>query len=293
MPPITQPIIDLYDSFTHGQVSRRAFMDKLAALTGGTAAASALLPLLQNDYAIAQIVPENDPRLAIETWRYSIGDSVMEGLLARLKSGMTSGARHPGLVVIHENRGLNPHMRDVTRRFALEGFLAYGIDALTPEGGTPADEDKARQMIGGLANDVAAKRIAAGVTALSQNPECNGKVGIIGYCWGGGMVGDVAVLNPQGLGAGVAYYGRQPPAEKVADIKVPLMLHYAGMDERINAGIPAFRNALTAANKKAEILMYDGAQHAFNNDTAGPRYNKPAADLALARSLDFLKTALA
>lgn len=293
MPPVTQPIIDLYDSFTHGQVSRRAFMDRLAALTGGTAAASALLPLLQNDYAIAQIVPENDPRLAIETWRYSIGDSVMEGLLARLKSGMTSGEKHPGLIVIHENRGLNPHIRDVTRRFALDGFLAYGIDVLTPEGGTPADEDKAREMIGGVANDVAAKRIAAGVTALSQNPECNGKVGIIGYCWGGGMVNDIAVLNPQGLGAGVAYYGRQPPADKVASIKVPLMLHYAGQDERINAGIPAFRNALTAANKKAEILMYDGAQHAFNNDTAGPRYNKPAADLALARSLEFLKTALA
>ena len=292
MPPITQPIIDLYDHFTHGGLTRRAFMDRLATLAGGTAAASALLPLLQNNYAVAQIVPDNDPRLALETWRYSIGDAVMEGLLARTKASLTSGAKLPGLVVIHENRGLNPHIRDVTRRFALDGFLSFGVDALTPEGGTPADEDKARDLIGTVAGDVAARRIAAAVTALSQNSECNGKVGIIGYCWGGGMVNEVAALNPAGLGAGVAYYGRQIPADRVAGIKVPLMLHYAGLDERINAGIPAYKAALAAAGKSAEIHIYEGAQHAFNNDANTARYSKPVADLALERSLAFLKAAL-
>jgi carboxymethylenebutenolidase len=288
MPSIPQDIIDLYDRFTHGGMTRRAFMDQLAGKAGGTAAATALLAVLGNNYALAQIVPENDPRLRIERWGYSVGDAMMEGLLAR----PVAAGKRPGLVVIHENRGLNPHIRDVTRRFGLDGFLSYGIDALTPEGGTPVDEDKAREMFGTLSTDMAAKRIAAAVASLAQHPECNGKVGTIGYCWGGGMVNEVAALNPVGLGAGVAYYGRQIPAARVGGIQTPLMLHYAGQDERINAGIPAYRDALTTAGKKFEIHVYDGAQHAFNNDTGGPRYSKPAADLALERSLAFLRAAL-
>jgi carboxymethylenebutenolidase len=288
MPPITQDIIDLYDRFTHGGLTRRVFMDKLAGLAGSTAAAAAILPVLGNDYAAAQIVPETDPRLKIERWRYSIGDAVMEGLLAR----PVAGGKRPGLVVIHENRGLNPHIRDVTRRFGLDGFLSYGVDVLTPEGGTPVDEDKGRDMIGTISTEMAAKRIAAAVTALAQHPECNGKVGTIGYCWGGGMVSEIAALNPAGLGAGVAYYGRQLPAARVASIQTPLMLHYAGLDERINAGIPAYRDALTAAGKRFDIHVYDGVQHAFNNDTGGARYNKAAADQALERSLVFLRAAL-
>ncbi len=283
MPPIRQDIIDLYDSFTHGALSRRDFMERLAGIAGGAAAATAILPLLQNNYAAAQIVPENDPRLKIDTLQYEIGDATMQGLLAR----PVAAGKRPGIVVIHENRGLNPHIRDVTRRFALEGFLAYGIDALTPEGGTPADEDRAREMIGALAAERAAARLAAGVAALARHPECSGKVGTVGYCWGGGMVNRIAVLNPPGLGAGVAYYGSQVPADQAPRIQKPLMLHYAGVDERINAGIAAYRSALEGANKDFEIHIYDGAQHAFNNDTNAARYDKAAADLALSRTLAF------
>ncbi len=285
MPPISQDIIDLYDRFTHGGLSRREFMEKLAGVAGGTAAATAILPLLQNNYASAQIVPENDPRLIIRQLQYEIGDAMMQGLLAR----PVGTGKLPGIVVIHENRGLNPHIRDVTRRFALEGFLTYGIDALTPEGGTPADEDKARDLIGTVPPDRAAARLAAGVAALARHPECNGKVGTVGYCWGGGMVNRIAVLNPPGLGAGVAYYGSQVPADQVERIRSRLMLQYAGNDERIYAGIPAYKAALEWAKKDFELHIYDGAQHAFNNDTNAARYDKAVADLALSRTLAFFR----
>lgn len=285
MPPISQDIIDLYDRFTHGGLSRREFMERLAAVAGSTAAATAILPLLQNNYASAQIVPENDPRLTIRNFQYEIGDAMMQGLLAR----PVGTGKLPGIVVIHENRGLNPHIRDVTRRFALEGFLAFGIDALTPEGGTPTDEDKARDLIGTVPPDRAAARLAAGVAALARHPECNGKVGTVGYCWGGGMVNRIAVLNPPGLAAGVAYYGVQVPADQVERIRTPLMLQYAGNDERINAGIPAYKAALEWAKKDVEIHIYDGAQHAFNNDTNTARYDKATADLALSRTLAFFR----
>jgi len=285
MPPITQTIVDLYDRFTHGALSRREFMERLAATVGGTAAAIALLPLLQNNYGVAQTVAENDPRIAISRFQYEIGDAMMNGELA----WPAREGRFPGVVVIHENRGLNPHIRDVTRRFALEGFIALGIDVLSPEGGTPADEDRARDMIGQVPPDRAAARLAAGVAALARVQTCNGKVGTVGYCWGGGMVNRIAVLNPPGLAAGVSYYGSQVPAEQVERIRTPLMLHYAGNDERINAGIPAFKAALEWAKKDFELHVYDGAQHAFNNDTNAARYNKPVADLALSRTLAFFR----
>jgi carboxymethylenebutenolidase len=285
MPPITQGIVDLYDRFTHGALSRREFMERLAATVGGTAAATALLPLLQNNYAVAQTVAENDPRIAISRFQYEIGDAMMNGELA----WPAREGRFPGVVVIHENRGLNPHIRDVTRRFAVEGFIALGIDVLSPEGGTPADEDRARDMIGQVPPDRAAARLAAGVAALARVQTCNGKVGTVGYCWGGGMVNRIAVLNPPGLAAGVSYYGSQVPAEQVERIRTPLMLHYAGNDERINAGIPAFKAALEWAKKDFELHVYDGAQHAFNNDTNAARYSKPVADLALSRTLAFFR----
>jgi carboxymethylenebutenolidase len=285
MPPITQTIVDLYDRFTHGALSRREFMERLAATVGGTAAATALLPLLQNNYAVAQTVAENDPRIAISRFQYEIGDAMMNGELA----WPAREGRFPGVVVIHENRGLNPHIRDVTRRFALEGFIALGIDVLSPDGGTPADEDRARDMIGQLPPDRAAARLAAGVAALARVQTCNGKVGTVGYCWGGGMVNRIAVLNPPGLAAGVSYYGSQVPADQVERIRTPLMLHYAGNDDRINAGIPAFKAALEWAKKDFELHVYDGAQHAFNNDTNAARYNKPVADLALSRTLAFFR----
>ena len=197
-----QRIIDLYDSFTHGGINRRAFLDRLAEIAGSSAAALALLPLLQNDYARAAIVAPDDARLAIDTVSYDAGGTRISGYLARLKAK----GKRPAVIVIHENRGLNPHIQDIARRLALEGFLSLAVDMLSPLGGTPADEDKARDMIGTLNADETARRIAAAVPFLEHHAESTGKVGAVGFCWGGGMVNRVAVLAPD-LKAGVAYYG--------------------------------------------------------------------------------------
>jgi len=278
-----QRIIDLYDSFTHGVIHRRDFMDRLTTIAGSSAAALALLPMLQNDYARAAIIPADDARLAIDTVSYDAGGTKISGYLARPKSK----GKRPAVIVIHENRGLNPHIQDITRRIALEGFLALGVDMLSPLGGTPGDEDKGRDMIATLKPDEAAQQIAAAVPFLAKHAESTGSVGAIGFCWGGGMVNRIAVLSPD-LKAGVAYYGAQPPADKVASIQAPLLLQYAGLDQRINAGIPAYEAALKAANKRHTIHMYPDVNHAFNNDT-GDRFNKPAADLAWSRTIAFFK----
>lgn len=277
-----QRIIDLYDSFTHGLINRRDFMDRLTTAAGSSAAAVALLPLLQNDYARAATVAVDDPRLATETVSYDAGGTKISGYLARLKSK----GRRPAVIVIHENRGLNPHIQDIARRLALEGFLALAVDMLSPQGGTPGDEDKARDMFAALKLDETAQQIAAAVPFLAKHPESTGNVGAVGFCWGGGMVNRVAVLSPD-LKAGVAYYGAQPPAAQVPSIHAALLLHYAGLDQRINAGIPAYEAALKAAGKRYAIYVYPDVNHAFNNDTGGDRYNKPAADLAWSRTVAF------
>ncbi|WP_134496776.1 dienelactone hydrolase family protein [Microvirga pakistanensis] len=279
-----QRIIDLYDDFTHGGMSRRSFLDKLAALAGSTAAASALLPILQNNYAMAQIVQENDPRITAET----VDIPGAQGLKGYLVKPKDAAGKLPTVIVIHENRGLNPHIKDVTRRMATEGFVALGLDYLSPMGGTPADEDRGREMIGQLRQaDVIAYGKAA-VAYLKGRPDGNGKVGAIGFCWGGGAVNNLAVNEPD-LGAGVAYYGGQPKAEDVPKIQAALMLHYGGLDERINAGIAAYEAALKQAGKTYEIHVYEGANHAFNNDTNAARYDKDAAALAWSRTVGFLK----
>jgi carboxymethylenebutenolidase len=284
---VDKRIIDLYDDFTHGGMNRRAFLDRLAALAGSTAAAAALLPVLQNNYAQAQTIPENDSRIVAAMVDIP-GAPGLKGYLVKPKSG----GKLPAVLVIHENRGLNPHIKDVTRRMAAEGFVALGLDYLGPMGGTPADEDKGRDMIGQLKQpDVVAYGKAA-VANLKGLPDSNGKVGAIGFCWGGGAVNNLAVADPD-LSAGVAYYGGQPKAEDVPKIKAALMLHYAGLDERINAGIPAFEAALKQAGKTYEIHTYEGANHAFNNDTNEARYDKEAADLAWKRTVGFLKKQLA
>ena len=282
-----QEIIDLYDTFTHGGMSRRAFLDRLAGLAGSAAAASALLPLLQSDYAKAQTVDEADPRIAAQTVDIP-GAAGLKGYLVRPKTG----DKLPAVLVIHENRGLNPHIRDVTRRFATQGFMALGLDCLSPLGGTPADDDKGREMFAQLKQPDALAYGKAAIAYLKGRPDGNGKVGAVGFCWGGGLVNSLAVADPD-LSAGVAYYGGQPKAEDVPKIKAALMLHYGGLDERINAGIPAYEAALKQAGKTYEIYVYEGANHAFNNDTGGARYNKEAADLAWSRTLAFLKKNLA
>ena len=278
-----QRIIDLYDSFTHGGIDRRDFLDRLAKIAGSSAAALALLPLLQNDYARAAMVAPDDARLAIDTVSYDAAGTRIGGTLARLK---TKGKR-PAVIVIHENRGLNPHIQDIARRIALEGFLTLAVDMLFPLGGTPADEDKARDMIGTLNAGDTARRIAAAVPFLEQHVESTGKVGIVGFCWGGGIVNRVAALAPD-LKAGVIYYGLQVPADQVTAIQAPLLLHYAGLDQRVNAGIAAYEAALKTANKRYTVYIYPNVNHAFNNDTSN-RYDKPAADLAWSRTIAFFK----
>ena len=275
-----QKIIALFDTFTHGGMNRRTFMEKLATLAGSTAAASVLLPILENNYALADIVAEGDNRIATETLTFQDGS----GYLARpAKEG-----KYPGVVVIHENRGLNPHIKDITRRMALEGFAALAPDYLSTMGGTPVDADKARDMIGTLKPEGILATSMAALVALKNNAVSMGKSGAMGFCWGGGAVNALAVAD-EGLSAGVAYYGMQPSAADVPKIAAPLLLHYAALDERIDAGIPAFETALKASGKTYELYMYDGVNHAFNNDTNAARYNKEAADLAWKRTVEFLK----
>lgn len=288
-PAITQAMIDAYDEYTHLTLDRRGFMEKLTKLAGTGAAAAVIAPMLAASSARAAIVEEGDARVTAEDITYKGAAGELKGYLVR-PAGVTE--KLPAVIVIHENRGLNAHIRDVTRRMALEGFVALAPDFLSPQGGTPADEDKAREMIGKL--DPAAN-IANGVATvafLGGHEATTGKVGAIGFCWGGGMVNNLAVNEPE-LGAGVAYYGMQAKAEDVPKIKAPLLLHYAGLDERINAGIEAYRAALTANGKQFTIEMYEGVNHAFNNDTSEARYDKAAADLAWGRTVAFLKEHLA
>ncbi len=281
---VDQRCIELYDHFTHGRMSRRDFMDRLARLAGGAAAAAALVPILQNDYAEAGIVPEDDDRLITEAATYDAAGTTMSGYLARPKDG----GRRPAVIVIHENRGLNPHIKDVARRMALEGFVAFAPDALSPLGGTPADEDRAREMIGALDADTTVARLAAAVPFLAAHPECTGKVGAVGFCWGGGMVNRLVAAGTA-LAAGVPYYGRQLPADEVARISAPLCLHYAGLDQRINAGIDDYVKALEANGKSFELHVYEGVNHAFSNDTNSARYDKAAAEIAWGRTVEFLR----
>ena len=278
-----QRIIDLYDRFTHGGMSRRDFLDRLGRLVGGSSAAMAVMPFLRNDYT-RQVVPPQDPRLEISQVEWLADGTAVGGYLARLGGG----DRRPGVIVIHENRGLNPHIQDVARRMALEGFLALAPDMLSPLGGTPSDENRAREMLGDLNPEETIVRLAAAVPFLAGHPESTGKVGAIGFCWGGGYANQLAAAGTS-LNAAVPYYGRQLPAEQVPNITAPLCLQYAGLDQRINAGIADYEAALKSNNKVYEIHMYEGADHAFNNDTNEARYHKEAADLAWSRTVAFLK----
>jgi carboxymethylenebutenolidase len=285
--PLDREIIGLYEEFAHGELSRRAFLDRLARLVGGSSAAFAALPLLGSDYA-GQIVAQDDERLDISEAEWDADGTRVTGYLARLKGG----ERRPGVIVIHENRGLNPHIQDVARRMALEGFLALAPDMLSPLGGTPADENRARQMLRGLTQEETVARLAAAVPFLAGHPESTGKVGAVGFCWGGGYANLLAAAGTS-LAASVPYYGRQLAAEDVPNITAALCLHYAGLDERINAGIADYEATLEANDKTYELYMYEGAAHAFNNDTNPARYNKEAADLAWSRTIAFLKRHLA
>jgi carboxymethylenebutenolidase len=285
---ITQAMIDAYDEYTHLTLDRRSLMRKLTALAGSGAAAAVVLPMLAADKAGAAVIDPADSRIRTQeiTFKGATGD--VSGYLAM--PAQASG-KLPAVLIIHENRGLNPHIEDVARRAATDGFLALAVDFLSPSGGTPQDEDKAREMIGQLAQDQTVANAVAAVEYLKTREDSNGKVGAIGFCWGGGLVNQLAAASPD-LAAGVAYYGRQLEAEKVPQVNAALMLHYAGLDERINAGIEAYKQALDAAGKDYVIHMYDGVNHAFNNDTSQARYDKAASDLAWSRTVEFLKERL-
>ena len=282
---ITQAMIDAYDEYTHLTLDRRRFMERLTALAGSGAAAAAIAPLLAAGSASAEMIAADDARLNARDVVYGGSSGEMKGYLVRPKD---ETGPLGSVVVIHENRGLNPHIRDVARRMALEGFIALAPDFLSPSGGTPDDEDKARDMIGKLDPAVTVADAEASLQFLAGLDGANGKVGAIGFCWGGGLVNRLATKSPD-LKAAVAYYGAQPPAKDVPAIKAALLLHYAGLDERINAGIDAYRKALEENGKTFEIHVYDGVNHAFNNDTSAARYDKAAADLAWQRTVAFLK----
>ncbi len=282
-----QRIMDLYEAYANALLDRREFFKKLSILAGGAAAASALLPLLEDRHARAEVVPGNDPRLSTERIKYPGDTGEINAYLARPKGK----EKLAGVVVIHENRGLNGHIEDVTRRVALEGFLAIAPDALSPLGGTPKDPEEAPAMIQKLDTQSTIKNYLAAIRYLKANPGFGGKLGCIGFCWGGGMANQLAVHSPD-LSAVVPFYGMQPASEDVPKIKASLLLHYAGRDERINKGIPAFEAALKKASIDYKLYRYEGAEHAFLDDTNPARYNKEAAQLAWQRTVSFLKEKL-
>lgn len=282
-----QRIIALYDEYTHRPLSREQFLKGLIALTGSLTAASAILPMLEGDYKKAVTVTEQD--VVVEDILYTSPFGNMKGYLAKPKqTGDKSGA----VVVIHENRGLNEHIKDVTRRVAQAGYLALAPDGLSTLGGTPANEDEARELFPKLIAVENTARFGAAIPYLQGRPEGNGKVGCVGFCWGGAMANQLAVHQPK-LSAAVAFYGRQPAANEVASISAPVQLHYAALDERVNEGMLAYEQALKQNGKVYEQYVYEGVQHAFHNDTSAARYNAAAAKLAWERTMNFFRKYLA
>ncbi len=280
-------ITDLYKDYRNGGTDRRSFLKKLTLFAGGTAAALALLPVLEENELKASTPPQDDPDLVTEFITYPAETGEMRAYLARPKDGK----KLPAVIVIHENRGLVPHIQDVTRRMAREGFLAIGPDALSPLGGTPEDITNVGAMFKQLDGEKTTKNFVAAVKYLKTHPNSNGKVGCTGFCWGGAMTNQVAVNSPD-LNAAVPYYGRQPVEADVAKIKAPIMAHYAENDEGINAGIAAFEEALKKYKKEYQIFKYEGTGHGFNNDTNAGRYNEAAAKLAWSRTIGFFKEKL-
>ena len=280
--------IDLYDDYTHGTMPRREFLRRLARIAGGAAAAAALLPLLENRYASAATVAPDDPALATGRESFAGPDGRVSAYVARPNA---DPARRPAVVVIHENRGLNPHIEDVARRLASAGFLAVAPDALSGAGGTPADQDKARRLIGALDRETALGIYLAAVKHADAHAHSTGKVGCVGFCWGGGMSGRLAA-NAEALDAAVVFYGIPPAAEEAEKIDIPVLLHYAGRDERINAAVPDFEVVLETAGVDYELHLYADVDHAFHNDTNAARYNADAAALAWGRTVAFLAAKL-
>ncbi|TAL77496.1 MAG: dienelactone hydrolase family protein [Burkholderiaceae bacterium] len=278
-------VMKLFDFYVHGKIDRREFLECAAKFAVGGVTAAAMLESLQPNFALAQQVATNDPRINVGYLDYASkrGTGTVRGYMARPAD---AAQQLPGVLVIHENRGLNPYIEDVARRLALENFVAFAPDALTPLGGYPGDEDKARKLFSELDPAKMVEDFIAGFEFLKTRPECTGKVGAVGFCYGGGLVNTLATRLPD-LAVAVPFYGPQPGAADAAKIKAPMLLHYAGLDEGINAGWPAFEEALKTNKIVYKEYMYPGANHGFHNDTT-PRYDEKAAKLAWSRTLDFL-----
>jgi carboxymethylenebutenolidase len=279
-----QELLNLFDQYVHGGIDRRGFLDRASKFAVGGVTAGMLLDALTPKFAAAQQVPKDDARIKAESLPYPspTGSSTTKGYLVR---PATASGKLPGVLVVHENRGLNPHIEDIARRLALDNFIAFAPDALAPLGGYPGDEDKARELFPKLDQAKTRADFVAATKFLQTRPECTGKVGAVGFCYGGGIVNMLATKLPD-LGAAVPFYGNQPSAEEAKNIKAPLLIHYAESDDRINAGWPAYEAALKAANVPHTMHKYPGTQHGFNNDTT-PRFDQAAAKLAWTRTVEF------
>jgi len=280
-----QELLDLFDQYVHGGIDRRGFLDRATKFAVGGVTAGMLLDALSPQFAEAQQVPKDDKRLKTESVEYPSPQGNTGKTRGYLVRPANASGKLPGILVVHENRGLNPHIEDIARRLALDSFMAFAPDALAPLGGYPGDEDKARQLFPQLDQPKMREDFVAAASWLKSRPDCTGKIGAVGFCFGGGIVNMLATRLPD-LAAGVPFYGNQPSAEDAAKIKAPLLLHYAETDERINAGWPAYETALKAANVNYQMFKYPGTQHGFNNDTT-PRYDAEAAKLAWTRTIEF------
>jgi carboxymethylenebutenolidase len=279
---VDQKIIELYDDFTHRHLDRRLFIEQVTKLVGSSVLAMTVMAALRSDYARAATIPVDDARLTTQNVSMPGSSGAVKGYLARPKSD----AKLPGIVVIHQNRGLNPHIEDVTRRVALEGYVAVGVDCMSVLGGTPKDEDQAMKDFTKLTAGQATGELVQAVAFLKSRSDVNGKIGTIGFCWGGGMVNRLAEAAGPDLNAGVAFYGTAPPLDQVSKIKAAMLLNYAGLDERVNATRPGYEDALKAAHVEYTAYVYPNVNHAFFDDTT-ERYSAEAAKLAWDRAKAF------
>jgi carboxymethylenebutenolidase len=282
-------LLALFDQYVHGGLDRRGFLDRASKFAIGGITAGMLLDALNPQFAAAQQVKKDDDRIKAEyvTFPSPSGYDTTRGYLVRPSN---ASGKLPGILVVHENRALNPHIEDIARRLALDNFIAFAPDALAPLGGYPGDEDKARELFPKLDQAKTREDFVAAAQYLQKLPDCTGRIGVVGFCYGGGIANMLATRLPD-LGAAVPFYGNQPPAQDAAKIKAPLLIHYAETDERINAGWPAYEEALKAANVPYTMYKYPGTQHGFNNDTT-PRYDEAAAKLAWQRTVDFFNAHL-
>lgn len=281
-----QELLDLFHEYQHGDIDRRAFLNRAARFAVGGLTVAAIFESLKPNYAWSQTVPKDDKDLKVgyETVSSPEGNGSIKGYLAR----PAKGKKFPTVLVIHENRGLNPYIEDVARRLAKAGYMAFAPDGLTSVGGYPGNDEEGATAFRKVDGKKMTEDFVASAKWLKARPDSKGKLGAVGFCFGGGMVNQLAVRLGSDLNAGVAFYGRQAGAADVPKIMAPLMLHYAGNDQGVNAGIAAYEAALKANNKKYEVFMYEGKQHGFHNDTT-PRYDPEAAKLAWERTLDFFK----